>query len=289
MDTNAQTARRRVSWRLWPLTVIVVPVWAFAIFTGVYLIQIGLSPANWPPATAIGYVFNMVSATVVVLMLPALGLFWTWYGFGRGRAAGRRGMMRAGVALLSVWLVALAAFFAVSEIAAGGRENPGSWADPYFIIPPADRETYRLSRHDRQLSVIVPHAGDLDPQLRAGAQVPLIAIAEIGRADLSGIAMTDEAICDGALRGMVVNAAARGHANSERLRGLLAGNPKAYRLWISAGRDWAAMCDPSQARCEAIFVNAGWVADFPLEREALCRAPAMNTRFAALVERWRRK
>lgn len=285
MSEEGTRIRRRAPWLLRLLTLIVLPAWAFAIFVGAYLIGIGLGPANGPPATAFGTVFNIVSATVAVLALPALGLFWVW----RGRAAGRAGMLRAGVALLCVWLLGEAGFFSLSEIAARSRQNPGTWADPYFSIPPADRQAYRLSRDGRQLAVIVPRAGDLDPQLGAGAQVPVIATAQIGQADLSGIAMTGEAICDGALGAIAVTDAVRRHANPGRLRNLFASDPKSHRFWMSPKRDWAAMCDPETARCEAIFLNSGWIADFPLEHEALCRAPAMNTRFAALVERWRRR
>jgi len=198
-------------------------------------------------------------------------------------------MMGAGVALLCVWLLCEVAFFSLSQIAAGARQNPGTWADPYFRISDTDRQTYRPSRSGRQLLVIVPHVSDLDPEAGAGAQVPVIATAEIGQGNLAGIAMTGEAICDGALGAIAVPQAARGRENPARLRNLFAGNPKSHRFWISARRDWVALCDPKTARCEAIFINRGWIADFPLEREALCRAPAMNARFAALVERWRRR
>jgi hypothetical protein len=285
MSEGDARIRRRAPWLLRLLTLVVVPAWLFAIFVGAYLIEVWLSPVGGPPARAPGLAFTSVSATVAVLALPALGLFWVW----RGRAAARRRMMRAGVALLCVWLLGEAAFFALSEIAAGARQNPGTWADPYFRISEKDRQTYRPSRSGLQLSVIVPQARDLDPRAGAGAQVPVIATAEIGQGSLAGIRVTGDAICDGALDGIAIPEAARGRANPDRLRSLFAGNPKSYRFWMSAKRDWVAMCDPKTARCEAIFLNNGWIADFPLEREALCRAPAMNARFAALVERWKRK
>lgn len=203
-------------------------------------------------------------------------------------------MTRRGTVLLCLGLLGVALFI-LWEVGAGSSQSPGiwgpgTWADPYFRMSEQDRQTYRPARQGRQLRVIVPRARDLDSGATgAGGEVPVIATAEIGAGDLSGIAMTKDEMCGGALRGMQVSAAARGHANPARLRNLFAGDPKSYRFWMSSKRDWVAMCDPKAARCEAVFRNPGWVADFPLEESGLCRAPAMNARFAALVEKWRRK
>lgn len=194
---------------------------------------------------------------------------------------------RSMVVLLGLGLLGAAALFGLTDVA-GSRRTPGTWTDPYFRIPPQDREAYRLARRGRQLFVILPHAGDLDPKMDAGAQVPVIATAEVGAGDLSGIALTGKEACGGALRGIATPGAGRAKANPGRLRALFARDATYYVFWMSPRRDWAAACDPKEGRCEAVFLNAGWVADFPLDESGLCRAPAMNARFAALVEKWRR-